>query len=361
MTPHLMHRFLFALQPCRLMFLAILAFSHAPRMVGAQPVETPHVEGSVVLPAPAALQSSDARATEQVAVRGPCDPDYWIVSTRCAKEVVEAGQAYDYQVYRFNGPSPGRGSSMDELLSSLQPGVPVCFMVHGSFVKWESMLNDSAYTYRWLRQAAPHKPVHIIFYTWASDDGGCIPHLRVNRLGRRASLNGFYLADLVTKVSTDHPICLIGHSHGTRMVSSALHAMGGGTVEGRYFANGPQPPRHLRVVLAAAAIDHDWLNPDERYGKALCQAEAVLNLRNCVDFPLLFYPLRRPISGRALAISGITRRDRASLGEHRQKIIDYSVTDLVGVGHIWAHYYNQPMIADAIRHYVYFDECQAEN
>ena len=219
------------------------------------------------------------------------------------------------------------------------------------------MLTDSAQTYRWLRQAAPCQPLHIIFYTWASDDGGCLPHLRVNRLGRRASLNGFYLADLVSKVSVDHPICLIGHSHGTRMVLAALHSMAGGVVEGRVLAGGVQSPRQIRVVLAAAAIDHDWLNPTERYGRALYQAEAVLNLRNRIDFPLLFYPLRRPISGKALAISGLTARDRESLGDGNQKIVDYSVTDLVGVGHIWAHYYNQPKIADAIRHYVYFDDC----
>jgi hypothetical protein len=247
---------------------------------------------------------------------------------------------------------------MDELLASLQPGVPVCFMAHGSFVTWESMLNDSAWTYRWLRQAAPSQPIHIIFYTWASDDGGCLPHLRVNRLGRRASLNGFYLADLVTRVSADHPVCLIGHSHGTRMVAAALHSMGGGAVEGRVLAQGPQQLRHIRVVLAAAAIDHHWINPDNRFGLALCQAEAVINLKNQIDLPLLFYPLRRPISGKALAISGVTRRDRQSLGDHNQKIIDYNVTDLVGLGHIWANYYNQPRIADVIRHYVYFDENQ---
>ena len=336
---------------CRSWLFAVWGLLFAPLLAHAQSYDPAPVDHTSVLPAPSAYSAPPT------VVRGPCDPDYWIVSTRGAKVQVEAGQAYDYQVYRFDGLNPGRGSSMNELLASLQPGVPVCFMAHGSFVTWDSMLTDSAYTYRWLRNAAPCQPLHIIFYTWASDDVDCcIPHLRVNKLGRRASLNGFYLADLVTKVSANHPVCLIGHSHGTRMVASALHSMGGGAVEGRVLIHGPQPARRIRVVLAAAAIDHDWLNPDKRYGLALCQAEAVINLRNHADLPLLLYPLRRPISGKALAISGVTRRDRATLGEGNQKIIDYSVTDLVGFGHIWAHYYNQPHIADAIRHYVYFDE-----
>ena len=59
-----------------------------------------------------------------------------------------------------------------------------------------------------------------------------------------------------------------------------------------------------------------------------------------------------------MAISGVTRSDRADMGDASQKIVDYSVTDQVGAGHVWAHYYNQPSIAEAIRHYVYFDECQ---
>lgn len=344
---------------CRLVMIAASTMLFAPALAQSQ---TSGLRGEESVPPPPSSVHRPVETSYDVsrstASRGPCDPDYWIVSTRCGKEQVAAGQAYDYQVYRFDGPQPGRGSSLDEMLASLEPGVPVCFMAHGSFVTWESMLVDSAWTYRWLRQAAPSQRVHIIFYTWASDDGGFIPHIRVNRLGRRASLNGFYLADLVTKVSVDHPICLIGHSHGARMVSAALHALGGGIVEGRMLACGPQQPRHIRVVLAAAAMDHHWLNPNERFERAVCQAEAILNLQNHLDLPLLIYPLRRPISGKALCISGLTGRDRKLMAEHHEKVIDYSVTDLIGLGHVWANYYQQPRIADAIRHYVYYDECR---
>jgi hypothetical protein len=359
MTTRPTHRATIALRHCRLFVFTAWALLLAPWIVLAQTYDGQADIAQLVPPAPAALPPvSEQVGAPPVVVRGPCDPDYWIVSTRRCKDQVENGQSCGYDVIRFDGPNPGRCSSMDELVASLQPNVPVCFMAHGSFVTWDSMLTDSARTYRWLRNAAPCQPLHIIFYTWSSDDGGCIPHITITKLGRRASLNGFYLADLICQVSADHPICLIGHSHGTRMVSAALHAMAGGEVEGRMLAAGGQPLRRIRVVLAAAAIDHDWLNPDERYGRALCQAEAVLNLRNRTDFPLLFYPLRRPISTKALAISGLTRGDRARMGESNQKIIDYSVSDLVGWGHIWAHYCSQPQIAATIRNYVYFDEHQ---
>ena len=135
--------------------------------------------------------------------------------------------------------------------------------------------------------------------------------------------------------------------------------MAGGEVDGKVLREIPQSPRHIRVVLAAAAMDHDWLNPEARYGHALCAAEAVVNLQNKQDFPLIFYPMRRPFSMGALAIKGFTSGDRQQLGDLNQKVANIDVTSLVHFGHIWGFYYREPQIAAAIRHYVYFDEMQS--
>ncbi len=311
--------------------------------------------GAVPQPKPS-LGAAPVRPRSLV-VRGPCDPDYSIVSTRCCNQQVECCQPCNYQVCRFDGPGGGRGSSLDELYGSLQPGVPVCFMAHGSFVERDSMLQDCAATYRWLRQAAPHQPIHIVFFTWLSDDANrLIPTLEVNRLGRRAELNSLYLADLVRRVPEGHPISLIGHSHGARMVSATVHALAGGGVEGRCLSGGPDFSHRIRVVLAAAAIDHDWFNPGQRFDLTLGRAEAVLNLRNRHDVPLLFYPTRRLCSHGSIAITGVTRGDRRQLGDQNCRIDDCDITHIVGLGHVWPHYYNQPDIACAIRHFVYFDE-----
>lgn len=347
-----------ALRQYWLLSIAWWAFTLTSGVANAQPQPYDgRADLTSIPPSPSASFPSGLNGVATpIVVRGPCDPDYWIVSTRNAQAQIDCGQAANFEVLRYDGPGHCRRASLDELLASLQPGVPVCFMAHGSFVTWESMLVDSARTYPWLRQAAPNQPIHIIFYTWASDDGALFTHLKVNKFGQRASLNGLYLADLVTKISADHPVCLIGHSHGTRLVSASLHALAGGAVDGRVLACGPQPPRHIRVVLAAAAIDHDWLNPTERFGLALCQSEAVVNLKNSHDFPLLFYPLRRPISTPAMAISGVTRRDRVEMGSEGQKIVDLNVTHQIGLGHVWGYYYNRPEIAAAIRPYVYFDQ-----
>lgn len=359
MTNRPAHRSTIALRHCRWLLIAAWAVVFASPIAFAQSVGPAPDVSSPVPPSPVVVGAPEQSSNSLPFIaRGPCDPDYWIVSTRHCKEEVECGQACNYHVIRFDGSNFGLNSSLDELIGSLRPGVPVCFMAHGSFVTFESMLRDSSQTYRWLREAAPGQPVHMVFYSWASEEDGLLPQVYVNRLGRRAAINGFYLADLISRISVDHPICLIGHSHGTRMVSAALHAMAGGIIEGKVLTTGPREPRRIRAVMAAAAIDHDWLNPNERYGQALCQAEAIINLRNHADLPLQFYPLRRPISSRALAVTGLTRTDRMQLGDWNQKIIDCDVTDLIRFGHIWCHYYSRPEIATAIRHYVYFDDPQ---
>ncbi len=337
--------------------LACLGFAApAPSWSQAPAAAAPELRSGAAPPA-ACPPRTTAVSARPLVVRGPCDPDYSIVSTRCCNRQVECCQPCDYQVYRFDGPIGGRGSSLEELYGSLQPGVPVCFMAHGSFVEGDSMLQDCAETYRWLRQAAPHQPIHIVFFTWLSDDANrLIPTLEVNRLGRRAELNSLYLADLIRRVPKGHPISLIGHSHGARLVSASVHALAGGGIEGRGLSGGPDREHRIRVVLAAAAIDHDWFNPGGRFDLTLCRAEAVLNLRNRHDVPLLFYPTRRLCSRASMAITGVTLGDRLQLGEQNCRIDDCDITHIVGLGHIWCHYYRQPDIACAIRHFVYFDE-----
>jgi Alpha/beta hydrolase family len=313
------------------------------------------------VPNPVPSSAGVAESAGSVVVRGPCDPDYWIVSSRGCEEQLECNRRCQYAVHHFDGPGRCRVGSLDEMYASMQPGVPVCFMVHGSFVDRETMLRDSAATYRWLRRAAPERPIQIVFYTWPSDDTMTLLPNAVNcrdarRLGRRAELNSLYLAELVSRVPDDRPICLIGHSHGARMVAATLHFLAGGIVQGRCFSGGPYARQRIRAVLAAAAMDHDGFNPGQRFDLALCRAEALINLKNRRDVPLWFHPAYDFFTVPALGHTGITRCDQEFLGQSSCRVIEYDVTRMIGFGHVWPHYYQQPDIACMIRDYVYFSD-----
>lgn len=286
---------------------------------------------------------------------------YWMVSTNGLP------QSFDGETLRFcprvtrvpRGCRP-RTASFPELCRSLIPGVPVCIYVHGSFVGPREVQSQSRQTNHWLRSASRGEPMQMINFAWPSSRPILIPTIKldVNLLGRRAARNGWYLAELICCIPSDCPVCLIGHSHGSRVVASALHLIGGGAVQGVTHRRARATGRLIRTVFAASAIRHDWLNPDERYGRALCAASCVLNLRNTHDHALMLYPLRHPFSGHSLGTTGFTRRDRKSLRGWSPKVQDHDVTQLIGFGHMWPRYVQQQRLAWLIRNFVYFPDVQ---
>lgn len=287
----------------------------------------------------------------------PCDDGgYWIISARHLDGELGCSRCQHFAVWRYSCDGQGRVATISEFLASLSPQLPVCFMMHGSFVDWETVRQDSWQTNRWLRSGAPHMPVHVVFFTWPSDDTPRIwLPIDVHILGRRAARHGFYVAELISMIPNDHPISLVGHSHGARMVASTLHVLGGGQVENVAFQGGPYQQHRLRAVFAAAAFDHNWLNPGQIYDHAIHRPEGILNLMNRRDLALGFYPLHRPLTTTAAAArSGFTDRDRARIGGLHEKIVDYDITPRVRRGHIWPHYYSDSGIAQVIAPYALF-------
>ncbi len=276
----------------------------------------------------------------------PADNGYWIVSTESSPQSFdETLPRFCAQVTRYEDGSGLRKSSLQELTSSLNPGLPICIMVHGSLVDSPSVLPESQRTWKWLRHGAADRPFHMIYFRWPSYRIlSPLVNIDFAVLGRRASRNGFYLAGLIQSLPAESPVALLGHSHGTRVISSALHLMAGGSVEN--IACQQLHSRHprIRAVFTASAIDHDWLNPGERFGRALCSTECLLNLKNAHDPALLIYPLRRIASRRALGNTGFTAADRKALGSFSSKVRDIDVSDVIGCRHIWPAYTNQPRL-----------------
>ncbi len=303
------------------------------------------------------MESAESMIIDSPSLPTSLPPGYWIVSSHASPQYFdESAPVFCPRVTRYDECAGFRQSSMQELTQAILPGIPVSVFCHGSFVSWEDVLVESRETWKWVHQASPDQPVQMIYFSWPSDRPIIIPiiQLDVARLGRRAGRNGFYMANLVQQLPSECPVCLVGHSHGTRVVTSALHLMGGGAVEDYVLTPGPCPHHRLRAVFAASAIDHDWMNPGERYDRALCSVECLLNLRNKCDPALLIYPLRRPFAGGALGAMGFTRRDRRDLGAVSQKIQTLDLTSEIGHGHYWPNYFQRPWLARAIRNYLFF-------
>lgn len=312
-----------------------------------QPIEEPAVAPNVV----------DDRVQPQRA-----DSDYWIVSTRhCPQSGMPNCTPEQYQYFHVTADGHRTLSSLAEYKRQIDPNVPICIVVHGSYSTWRSLLADSKPVNRWLRSAAPASPLQVVFYTWPSEPiTAVLPAVDVGILGRRASYNGFYLSQLIQQTPDNSRISFFAHSHGARVVSASLQLLDGGALNGYQLRQPGRGNRTMRPIFAAAAIDHHWLNPGERFGRAMNQIDQGLVLYNERDIALMLYPLRRLFSHRPLGLVGFDRTDRRLQNGRARKLTEVDVTPQVDTGHLWENYIAKRTIAAAMRPYLFFEEVQRQ-
>lgn len=342
----------------RCLCLVVLAIHTSEVVAQGQHLGDPRFRSPFTVPAQS-IPAHPVPSESQPVLASTC---YWTVSSRGLPQEETSCPSSRLGYYERLSDGTLQITTRDVMLSHFQPGIPICIFIHGSFVDAASHRKESADTYNWIRRAAPHLPAHIIFYTWPSEARynalASANPIAVNQRGRWAENNAFYLADLIAYLPPESPVCLVGHSHGARVTLATLHLAAGGEIAGRQSLCQSNSVRRYRAVLAAGAVDRHWLNPGERYDLAVHRAEGILNMVNRTDGALHFYPMRRVFSRKAITITGLTRWDRYRLGPLAAKVIDYDVTPIIGLGHFWPNYYEQPSLAVAISPYVYFTDAR---
>jgi hypothetical protein len=287
------------------------------------------------------------------------DDGFWIVSTRnCPDGGTAEIAAGCVRVLHHDPTGCLRNADIPQFHTAIDPTRPIVFVIHGSYNYWRDVLNESRSMYRWLSRSGTARPVQMVFFTWPSD--GYAPFalpLEVAVLGRRSAAHSVFLAGLIRDLPPGAGLSMIGHSHGARTCLAAAHLLGGGRLEnGQCLGEGPASPRALRAVLLAAAVDHQWLNPGERYGAALSSLDRVLVFRNSRDFWLSVYPLRKPFGEPSLSGAGLSPWDRAALGPNAAKVIEYDVTRQLGAGHNLATYYKRASLAQVAGRFATFED-----
>ncbi|MCA9096790.1 MAG: alpha/beta hydrolase [Planctomycetaceae bacterium] len=324
-----------------------------PAGVAAPPMQQIPAQQAPIRQAPVyQMQGQPAPALTTVS---ELEGDHWIVSARrCDETQLVTGCRDCLEFFYGTGQTPLQRATWDEFFNTLQPTVPVSFFIHGSFINWQGAVIEAHQTARWIRSAAPTAPVRVVYFTWPSDVN--IPYLLpidVNILGQRSSNYGFHLAHLVGQLKREQPVTLVGHSHGARLAAATMHLLGGGTIDGDRLPAEMVGDRKIRMVLASAAVDRNWLNPGELYGRALALPESVLNLRNSSDYALNAYPLTKPFGVDSIGLTGPKPQDRMQLGKWNSKLVDVEVAPILGTTHTWPNYYSEPSLARAMAPYVF--------
>ena len=287
------------------------------------------------------------------------DSGYWIVSTRnCPDGGTDEIAAGCVRVLHRDPTGCLQNAELPQFHAALDPTRPIVFVIHGSYNYWRDVLNESQAMHAWLARSGASRPVQMVFFTWPSD--GYAPFalpLEVAVLGRRSAAHSVFLAGLIRDLPPGAGLSMIGHSHGARTSLAAAHLLAGGRLEnGQCLGPGPLAPRTMRAVLLAAAVDHQWLNPGERYGRALEALDRVLVFRNSRDFWLAVYPLRKPFGEPSLSGAGLSPWDRAALGPLAAKVIEFDVSRQLGAGHNLATFYRRGSLAQVAGRFAVFED-----
>lgn len=335
------------------------------------------IERPDALPASAAAMGVDSLAASDTRLptwlwSGSFDDrdldEYWFVSTQECLTVegpnagcneCSNGTAFPCIKFYHRRPRTGvRSVTAAEFYSTVDPAIPVCFVVHGVYTEFRNYVAISRNINRWIRTGGGNRPLRIVFFSWPSNGVLPIPSAAdFNLLGLRSSYQGVMLADVINRLPAGQPVSLMGHSLGARIAASALNLQGGGSIESGYRLDPATIAQHrYRAVLIAAAIDRDWLQPNGRFPGMMTVTERVLNLHNTSDAALAFYPLRKGFGTPALGFGQLTPRDRLALGDASQRIAELDASPFVGLAHDWGDYVPHPSLAAAFAPYLYFSD-----
>ncbi len=286
----------------------------------------------------------------------------WMVQTRECPQILGSDPWPKLKALRFDAEGKLIERPVSELFAETV-GHPVLIQVQGSLTTPDSAIGGMLWTHSWLQENRSLPPdAVVIAFDWPSQRVYGEDLRDINEKGRRAFVAGYHLAAFVSAFPTGSRICLLGQSFGGRVVPSALHVLGGGTLYGRKHeptARLASTRSDLRVhaVVIGAASDHDWLDPGQRLDRALVGCEAFLNLYNRKDEALLLYPsLVRSGHRRALGRVGLSNADFSKLGPLAARYEEHDVHDVLGAEHTLLDAVASPEVARWIAPYAWADD-----
>ena len=259
--------------------------------------------------------------------------EVWLISTRSAPRSgnVDEGTA-KIHYWLLDDNNEWVLADADSFTKTASADVPVTLFIHGNRTGRNGAIRAGWSLYRRLMRDAQGRPFRFVIWSWPSDQVGQSNRDDVRVKACRSDVQGYYLANQLQQFDGNVPVNLVGYSFGARVITGALHMLGGGRVAGRGLDNPVPRQRPFRAVLVAAAVDSDWLLPGRRNGLALLQVDRMLVTRNQADPVLRWYPLMYHIGGpRAMGYIGPSVCCGGEV-----EVLD--VTRAVGRNHEWACY-----------------------
>lgn len=276
----------------------------------------------------------------------------WLVSNRGLGCNIEQ-QVQNLKYWRYDCERSWVRSSLAELLAADDGGVTTVF-VHGNRITCDEAFTKGWGAYRTLVRCADERPVRFIIWSWPSDPiRGPVQDAREKAC--RTNPSGYCLGWFLDRLNPETPVSLMAHSFGARIVTGALHVLGGGQIDGRRLDERNHPIRQaMPVVLLVAALDNDWLMPGRYHGQAMSQVSSMLLVNNSCDMLLKRYHLiyGRRCSQQALGFTGLASW---AAGVDWTKVSQVNAASIVGRRHSFAGYIGSSDLVARMRPHLFFE------
>ena len=296
-----------------------------------------------------------ARAGETVtspALPRPQD-ELWLVSSRSLGCCDLRQQVAHLQYWRYDREHCWTKASLDELSATDDPTGVTTIFVHGNRISHEEAFDRGWSAYCALTRCADGRPVRFVIWSWPSEAvHGPVNDARVKAW--RTDSAAFYLAWFVDRLSADVPVSFWGHSFGARVVTGALHLLGGAIGDNRLDQrlHPARPP--MQVVTAAAAVDNDWLLQGHCHSRALSQMASVLLVNNGCDMLLKRYRRIYADHGHEQALGYAGVNTSLLPAADAAKITQIDACCQVGKQHTFDGYLASPYLLARMRPYLLF-------
>ncbi|MEX0936979.1 MAG: hypothetical protein WDZ59_03905 [Pirellulales bacterium] len=213
----------------------------------------------------------------------------WLVSTRDMAVNCEAAENPDaWTVHYLDENGKWLPGDVPTLLAWDTHFDQTIVFVHGNRIERGQDRYEGLTTYRALVPSDAPQRVRFIIFSWPSGRiGGALRDFREKAW--RTVPAAYHLAWLVSRFDPQVQLDFVGYSYGARIVTGALHLVGGGSLNSHQLD--ASRPVDARVVLIAAASDRDWLLPGGLHERAPSQMNHLLLLTNCCDPALKWYHL----------------------------------------------------------------------
>jgi len=310
--------------------LAVLLFSGAA--AAAEQVQAPAAVGSTV------CATFRVRPQDQV----------WLVSTRHLGCYGGAGDP-GLLVWRYQD-GLWQPASRAEFYAADSPDVITPIWIHGNQIDFnESAGYGLSVYFQMVGKLDGEPPARFVIWSWPSDKiRGVLRDVRAK--AARSDIDAQYLGSFLAGMRPDVRVGVIGYSYGARIVSGAMHLLGGGELLGQVLPPTPRP--QVRLALWAAAEHDYWYLPGQFHDRALSAADAWFITLNYCDPVLSRYRFLDPCAGaQAVGHSGISGRQLLP-PDVNARLEEVNVTNLIGKQHNWRPYLYSLYIQDRTRDYV---------